>query len=94
MENFNAVWMEHHLNHVQFILMYTDYCLYKINTIGSSGDVFPNLSVGTHRMNVQFTPAGSCEAFALQPAINISIAAPTPAPTTRPSKMNYSIIQI
>lgn len=50
----------------------------------SSGDVFPNLSVGTHRMNVQFTPAGSCEAFALQPAINISIAAPTPAPTTRP----------
>ena len=63
------------------------YHLCKINTIGSSGDVFPNLSAGAHSMNVRFTPAGSCDSFALQPAINFTIVEPTPAPTTGPSKI-------
>ena len=62
--------------------MLYSYCLYHINIIGSSGDVFPNLSVGSHTMNVQFTPAESCEAFALEPTINIDIVEPTAAPTT------------
>ena len=29
--------------------------------IGSSGDVFQNLSVGFHTMNVRFTPDGYCQ---------------------------------
>ena len=67
------------------------YHLCKFNIIGSSGDVFPNLSAGAHSINFQFTPAGSCDAFPLQLVIKFSIAQPTPAPTTRPSKT--SIVQ-
>ena len=47
-----------------------------INVTGSSGDVFPNLSVGSHSIDVQFTPDGSCEIFTLQPSISFIISAP------------------
>ena len=70
--------------------MLCSYCLYHINILGSSGDVFPNLSVGSHTMNVKFAPAGLCESIVLELTIYINIIEPTAPPTT-PSKTYVTV---
>ena len=43
-------------------------CAYKLSFAGESGDVFPNLAVGSHTMDARFTPDGYC-----QPALSLSL---------------------
>ena len=44
--------------------------------IGSSGDVFPNLSAGSHSINVRFTPDGYCQPLMQELTLNFTISTP------------------
>ena len=55
--------------------MYVAMCLYAATVfIGSSGDVFPNLSVGSHTMTIRFTPDGYCQSLMDQLSLDFNIA--------------------
>ena len=54
--------------------MYVAMCLYAAAVfIGSSGDVFPNLSVSSHIMTIWFTPDRYCQSLMDQLSLDFSI---------------------
>ena len=75
--------MEDHSNKVCSRYIYV--CISILLFIGSSGDVFPNLSVGSHTINVRFTPDGHCEPIMDQLSLDFNISMPS---TTSPRKSN------
>ena len=67
----------------RYIYIYV--CISTLLLIGSSGDVFPNLSVGSHTINVRFTPDGHCQPIKDQISLNFNISMPS---TATPRKSN------
>ena len=59
-------WLRSIRSHMCVILLLYTYF------IGSSGDVFQNLSFGSHTMNVRFTPHGYCQALMGEISLNFT----------------------
>ena len=81
MEYLSAAWMEDHFKPVSGcdlrILSHMCVILLLHIFIGSSGDVFQNLSLGSHTMNVQLTPDGYCQALMQEISLDFTIFMPS-----------------
>ena len=68
--------MEDHIKSVSscdlYVAIYVCYCTATYFS-GSSGDVFPNLSPGSHTMNVRFTPDGYCQALTEELSLSFTV---------------------